>query len=133
MARTRRPTPEEARRLCEDAAHGIAPTLRDIEFAERHLVETLLDTEIRRAVKRTFTASYENPGRIRKSAGGVATFFSCGMWRPRWSKRARPPVRRPLLLPTCGLRVLPLLRVLRLLALTCVFSLSKRHWTMFGH
>jgi hypothetical protein len=84
-------TPEEARRLCEDAAQGLALALREAEFEERHLVDTLLDTEIRRAISRTFTASYEKPGWIRKSAAGVATLFTCGLWRPRWSKRAGRP------------------------------------------
>ncbi|MGN9842083.1 DUF5685 family protein [Nonomuraea sp. H19] len=87
-------SPEEARRLCEDAAHGLALALREVEFDARHLVEALLGTEVRRAVRRTFhspAASYERPGWIRKSAAGVATFVTCGMWRPRWSKKAGTP------------------------------------------
>jgi hypothetical protein len=83
--------PEEARRLCEDAVHGLALALREAELTERHLVETLLVTEVTRALDRAFTASYERPGWVRKSAAGVLTFFTCGMWRPRWSRRAGKP------------------------------------------
>ncbi|MFB4274257.1 DUF5685 family protein [Nonomuraea sp. MTCD27] len=86
-------TPAQARRLCDDAAHGLALALREVDFEERHLVDTLLGTEVRRAVTRTFDphtrspgASYDHPGWIRKSAAGVTTFLTCGVWRPRWSK-----------------------------------------------
>ncbi|WP_084516388.1 DUF5685 family protein [Microtetraspora niveoalba] len=91
---------EETRRLCDDAAHGLALALRDMDLAERHLARTLLETEVRRAVERTFdgrsaAASYERPGWIRKSLAGVGTFFTCGTWRPRWSvKRGRPCEQR---------------------------------------
>ncbi|MGW7483817.1 DUF5685 family protein [Nonomuraea muscovyensis] len=83
-------TREEARRLCDDAAHGLALAVRDLELQERHLVEVLLVTEVRRAVDRTFghsavAGSYRRPGRIRRSAAGVGTFLTCGLWRPRWS------------------------------------------------
>ncbi|GGS92842.1 hypothetical protein GCM10010156_58840 [Planobispora rosea] len=89
-------TRREARRLCDDAVHGLTLALRDMELQERHLVEVLLGTEVRRAVERAFRdhpadASYERPGWIRKSAAGVATFFTCGMWRPRWSRRRGLP------------------------------------------
>ncbi|MFC5831803.1 DUF5685 family protein [Nonomuraea insulae] len=87
-------TPREARRLCDDAAHGLTLALGEARFEERHLVDTLLGTEVRRAVSRTFhapTASYERPGWIRKSASGVGTFFTCGTWRPRWSERRGRP------------------------------------------
>ncbi|GGK94628.1 hypothetical protein Ppa06_48890 [Planomonospora parontospora subsp. parontospora] len=87
---------EEARRLCDDAARGLALALREVELEDRHLAEVLLGTEVRRAVERAFgasasSASYERPGFVRRSAAGVATFLTCGMWRPRWSrKRGRP-------------------------------------------
>ncbi|WP_433418344.1 DUF5685 family protein [Microtetraspora malaysiensis] len=86
----------EARRLCDDAAHGLALALREVGLADRHLVDVLLDTEVRRAIERTFgdhaaTASYEQPGWVRKSSAGVGTFFTCGLWRPRWSKRKGRP------------------------------------------
>ncbi|GIH77838.1 DUF5685 family protein [Planobispora longispora] len=89
-------TRQEARRLCDDAVHGLALALRDVELQERHLVEVLLGAEVRRAVERAFhdhpaSSSYRRPGWIRTSAAGVATFFTCGMWRPRWSrKKGRP-------------------------------------------
>ncbi|MEU8379957.1 DUF5685 family protein [Streptosporangium sp. NPDC048865] len=44
----------EARRLCDDAAHGLRLALLELELADRHLVDVLLDTEVRRAVNRTF-------------------------------------------------------------------------------
>ncbi|MFF3437205.1 DUF5685 family protein [Streptosporangium sp. NPDC002721] len=143
----------EARRLCDDAAHGLKLALLELELADRHLVDVLLDTEVRRAVDRTFRHasgpdrgharetcarphgerphgehghsptghapspaehdhlpeghghsptghdhetpspageaghSYERPGFVRKSAAGVGTFLTCGLWRPRWSSR----------------------------------------------
>ncbi|MBG0832581.1 hypothetical protein HS041_33325 [Planomonospora sp. ID67723] len=81
----------EARRLCDDAVHGLTLALRELELQERHLVDVLLGTEVRRAVERTFghspAASYERPGWVRKSAAGAATFLTCGMWRPRWSRK----------------------------------------------
>ncbi|WP_084966039.1 DUF5685 family protein [Thermoactinospora rubra] len=87
---TRTP-PAEARRLCEDAAHGLALALAEADLADRHLVRVLLETEVRRAIDRAFTASYERPGWIRKSLAGIGTFFTCGLWRPRWSKRRGRP------------------------------------------
>ncbi|WP_246090858.1 DUF5685 family protein [Nonomuraea deserti] len=97
-------TAAEARRLCDDAAHGLALALRDVDLAERHLVDVLLGTEVRRAVARTFhaAASYERPGWIRRSAAGVATFLTCGMWRPRWSRRRGRPCDERCHLRECG-------------------------------
>ncbi|NUP03322.1 MAG: hypothetical protein HOW71_37640 [Nonomuraea sp.] len=80
----------EARRLCDDAAHGLALALAELELEERHLVERLLGAEVRRAVGRAF-ASYRRPGWVRKSGAGTVTFLTCGMWRPRWSKKAGRP------------------------------------------
>ncbi|WP_440063524.1 DUF5685 family protein [Streptosporangium sp. OZ121] len=126
----------EARRLCDDAAHGLELALLELELADRHLVDVLLGTEVRRAVDRTFRHasgpdhgpageacaqphgehgrpsaghdhapgehdretpsrpgesghSYERPGFVRKSAAGVGTLLTCGLWRPRWSSRRR--------------------------------------------
>ncbi|MFF5213475.1 DUF5685 family protein [Streptosporangium sp. NPDC000396] len=89
-------TRQEARRLCDDAAHGLTLALGELELEERHLVDTLLGTEVRRAVERAFghhstTASYERPGWVRKSAAGLTTFLTCGLWRPRWSKKKGRP------------------------------------------
>ncbi|WP_436774896.1 DUF5685 family protein [Yinghuangia sp. YIM S09857] len=46
--------PDEAYRLCRDAAHGIRLALRDVEFADQRLVHTLLVHEVDTAVDRTF-------------------------------------------------------------------------------
>ncbi|MEV4576151.1 DUF5685 family protein [Nonomuraea jabiensis] len=77
----------EARRLCDDAARGLTLALREAEFEERHLVDTLLGTEVRRAVERAFRASYERPGWIRRTGAGVLTVLTCGRWQPRWNRR----------------------------------------------
>ncbi|MCF2527982.1 DUF5685 family protein [Yinghuangia soli] len=46
--------PEEAYRLCRDAAHGIRLALRDADFTDQRLVHTLLVHEVEAAVDRTF-------------------------------------------------------------------------------
>ncbi|NLU69536.1 DUF5685 family protein [Streptomyces sp. HNM0574] len=43
-----------ARRLCQDALHGIRLALRDVEFADDSLVHALLVHELRRSVDRAF-------------------------------------------------------------------------------
>ncbi|MEV0199623.1 DUF5685 family protein [Nonomuraea sp. NPDC050691] len=81
---------DEARRLCDDAAHGIALAVRDLELEERHLVEVLLGTEVRRAVARAFggheTASRRRPAWPLRTAAVVGTVLTCGLWRPEWSE-----------------------------------------------
>ncbi|WP_328539569.1 DUF5685 family protein [Streptomyces sp. NBC_00344] len=47
----------EARRLCDDALHGIRLALRDAEFNDRRLVHVLLAHELERSVERAFGAS----------------------------------------------------------------------------
>ncbi|WP_433239473.1 DUF5685 family protein [Streptosporangium sp. CA-135522] len=90
-------TRQEARRLCDDAAHGLALALGELDLAERHLAEVLLGTEVRRAVERAFGhrrtvgLSYERPGIVRKSVAGIGTFLTCGMWRPEWSSKDGRP------------------------------------------
>ncbi|PZG13755.1 hypothetical protein C1J01_29080 [Nonomuraea aridisoli] len=84
-------TPEQARRLCDDAAHGLALALAEVRFEERHLVDALLGAEVRRAVDRAFrpaVAAQRRPGWIRRSAAGTAIFLTCGLWRPEWSALA---------------------------------------------
>ncbi|MFI7612473.1 DUF5685 family protein [Nonomuraea terrae] len=84
-------TPEEARRLCDDAAHGLALALAEVRFEERHLVDALLGAEVRRAVDRAFRPAADlrrRPGWIRRSAAGTAIFLTCGLWRPEWSTLA---------------------------------------------
>lgn len=46
--------PDEAYRLCRDAAHGIRLALRDVAFVDQRLVHTLLVHEVDAAVDRTF-------------------------------------------------------------------------------
>ncbi|WP_030623764.1 DUF5685 family protein [Streptomyces sclerotialus] len=44
----------QARRLCDDALHGIRLALRDVDFADARLVHLLLVHELRRSVDRAF-------------------------------------------------------------------------------
>ncbi|OBI85358.1 DUF5685 family protein [Mycobacterium sp. 1245805.9] len=46
---------EEARALCDDAALGIELALADVEFTDGRLPQRLLTSEVRRAIKRTFS------------------------------------------------------------------------------
>ncbi|WEO98311.1 DUF5685 family protein [Streptomyces sp. FXJ1.172] len=52
---------EEARRLAEDALHGIRLALREAEFADGKLVHLLLVHELRRSVDRAFTPHPQHP------------------------------------------------------------------------
>ncbi|MFH8347515.1 DUF5685 family protein [Streptomyces sp. NPDC018045] len=53
----------QARRLCDDALHGVRLALRDVEFADSALVHALLVHELRRSVDRAFgTASCSHQG-----------------------------------------------------------------------
>ncbi|MBB1253512.1 hypothetical protein H3146_09030 [Streptomyces sp. OF3] len=45
---------DEARRLCDDAVHGVRLALREAEFTDASLVHLLLVHELRRAVDRAF-------------------------------------------------------------------------------
>ncbi|MER7395626.1 DUF5685 family protein [Streptomyces sp. NPDC000151] len=45
---------DQARRLCDDALHGIRLALRDVDFADAGLVHILLVHELRRSVDRAF-------------------------------------------------------------------------------
>lgn len=47
----------EARRLCDDALHGIRLALRDAEFTDSRLAHVLLVHELRRSVDRAFGSS----------------------------------------------------------------------------
>ncbi|GCD47740.1 DUF5685 family protein [Streptomyces paromomycinus] len=56
-------SPAQARRLCDDALHGIRLALRDVEFTDSALVHALLVHELRRSVDRAFgTASCSHQG-----------------------------------------------------------------------
>lgn len=54
----------EARRLCDDALHGIRLALRDAEFTDDKLAHVLLAHELRRSVDRAFgaTCAHQAPG-----------------------------------------------------------------------
>jgi Family of unknown function (DUF5685) len=45
----------DARSLCDDAALGIELALADVEFTDGRLAQRLLTSEVRRAIKRTFS------------------------------------------------------------------------------
>ncbi|WP_178379008.1 MULTISPECIES: DUF5685 family protein [unclassified Streptomyces] len=47
----------EARRLCDDALHGVRLALREVEFTDGRLVHVLLAHELRRSVDRAFGTS----------------------------------------------------------------------------
>ncbi|MFZ4283535.1 DUF5685 family protein [Streptomyces rhizosphaericola] len=49
--------PAEARRLCDDALHGVRLALREVEFTDGRLVHVLLAHELRRSVDRAFGTS----------------------------------------------------------------------------
>ncbi|MFF3564141.1 DUF5685 family protein [Streptomyces sp. NPDC002574] len=55
---------DEARRLCDDAVHGVRLALRDAEFTDGRLTHELLAHELRRSVERAFGAScaHQSPG-----------------------------------------------------------------------
>ncbi|UKY48279.1 DUF5685 family protein [Streptomyces inhibens] len=56
-------TTAQARRLCDDALHGIRLALRDVEFTDSALVHVLLVHELRRSVDRAFgTATCAHQG-----------------------------------------------------------------------
>ncbi|GAA1298902.1 hypothetical protein Psi02_69940 [Planotetraspora silvatica] len=76
----------EAGRLCDDALTGLGLAVQDLELRERHLVETLLVEETRRAVRRTFTDHVYPAGPGRKMVAGIFTFLTCGLYRPPWSR-----------------------------------------------
>ncbi|MFH9864835.1 DUF5685 family protein [Streptomyces lydicus] len=70
-------TTAQARRLCDDALHGIRLALRDVEFADATLVHVLLVHELRRSVDRAFgttTCAHQGHDRnpYRNGPGGPA-------------------------------------------------------------
>lgn len=107
-------SPDEARRVCEEALHGLRLAVADLDLEERHLVEALLCGETRRAVTRAFGASpqaakrphgparrhhlakpagrrTESPGITCTAVAGVTTFVTCGLYRPPWSPYRQTP------------------------------------------
>ncbi|NUU20559.1 MAG: hypothetical protein HOV68_03430 [Streptomycetaceae bacterium] len=78
--------PDEAYRLCRDAAHGIRLALRDVEFTDQRLVHTLLVHEVDAAVDRTF----QHAGFPVKSRGS-----SCSVRRSEQETLASWPNQAP--------------------------------------
>ncbi|MEW2352930.1 DUF5685 family protein [Spirillospora sp. NPDC029432] len=54
-------SPEEARRHCDDALHGLRLALADVEMEQPRLVRALLDREVGRSVERSFAAYPAGP------------------------------------------------------------------------
>ncbi|MGV9314854.1 DUF5685 family protein [Streptomyces sp. NPDC003691] len=66
----------EARRLADDAVHGVRLALRDAEFTDDKLVHALLAHELRAAVDRTFgtvSCTHRHEGRTSASGSGRGT------------------------------------------------------------
>ncbi|MFE6978666.1 DUF5685 family protein [Streptomyces sp. NPDC057682] len=66
----------EARRLCDDALHGIRLALRDTEFTDGRLAHVLLAHELRRSVDRAFatdSCSHREGGLLTASGGPSET------------------------------------------------------------
>ncbi|GAA5066559.1 hypothetical protein HNP84_000967 [Thermocatellispora tengchongensis] len=90
----------EARRLCEDAAHGLKLAIGDLDLARPGLTHALLVHEVSRAVHRTFAETTQDappghhPGRTlppRPSGlpgclGDGLMACTCGAYQPRWSE-----------------------------------------------
>lgn len=82
-------TVAEAKRLCDDAVHGIQLALREVEFVDSTLVHTLLVHELRHSVRRVFAAegahaSYPPSPYVTPPPGG-------------WPPPPEPPRRRGLM------------------------------------
>ncbi|MFF4952196.1 DUF5685 family protein [Streptomyces chattanoogensis] len=85
----------EARRLCDDAVHGIRLALRDVEFADSALVHVLLVHELRRSVDRAFgtaTCSHQGQGAPGYGAPGYGQPPQYGQQPPQYG---RPPAGGP--------------------------------------
>ncbi len=84
---------EEVRRLCDDAAHGLALAVDDLDLERRTLVRALLVTEVRQAVRRSFDEREKRgPRRPPEVPGGLFTCLAeltmvctCGAYQPHWS------------------------------------------------
>lgn len=98
--------PAEARRLCDDAAHGIALAVRDLDLERRALVRALLVTETARAVARTFgeqrTAPVTRPGPWRACPAESLSYCTCGAYQPRWSPDRGKPCKERFTCPCDG-------------------------------
>ncbi|UGY90588.1 DUF5685 family protein [Streptomyces gobiensis] len=73
----------EARRLCDDAVHGVRLALREVDFVDSSLAHVLLEHELRHSVDRAFGAS-------------------CAQGTEGGPPREAPPVRRRGLVYGCA-------------------------------
>jgi hypothetical protein len=94
-----------ARGHCDAAHADLRGAFEDLELERSGLARTLLVTETARAVTRTFAAADETrppqtfaaadetrppaPGLPKQVVGGLATAFSCGLYRPPWDPKYR--------------------------------------------
>ncbi|MFJ8853957.1 DUF5685 family protein [Streptomyces sp. NPDC102437] len=75
----------EARRLCDDALHGVRLALRDAEFTDGKLAHVLLAHELRQSVDRAFgtTACSHQPGAVLlDGTGGPSVARPTGSFGP---------------------------------------------------
>ncbi|MCW7985769.1 hypothetical protein XF35_10695 [Streptomyces platensis subsp. clarensis] len=85
-------TTAQARRLCDDALHGIRLALRDVEFTDSALVHVLLVHELRRSVDRAFgTAACSHQGHGVPGPYGVQGGNPYGNGPGRPGPYGRPP------------------------------------------
>ncbi|MEU4204146.1 DUF5685 family protein [Streptomyces sp. NPDC026294] len=89
-------SPAQARRLCDDAMHGIRLALRDMEFTDSALAHALLVHELRRSVDRAFgTASCSHQG---YGAGP----YDSGTGKPYGQPQTQPYPAAPSYAPPSG-------------------------------
>ncbi|MFJ4684080.1 DUF5685 family protein [Streptomyces sp. NPDC088789] len=85
----------EARRLADDAAHGIRLALREAEFEEGRLAHRLLVHELPASIDRAFgTASCGHPGHTQGAHGAQGAFPSAPPGGPGAPLPPEPPRRR---------------------------------------
>ncbi|NEB84852.1 hypothetical protein G3I43_11795, partial [Streptomyces anulatus] len=72
----------EARRLCDDALHGVRLALREVEFADGKLVHVLLAHELRRSVDRAFGTSSCSHQEGHEHRGGQGLLLPEGSFGP---------------------------------------------------
>ena len=90
---------EEARRLADDAVHGVRLALREVEFEDPKLAHVLLVHELRNSVERAFSAPPEPPSRRERRGllAGCAVWVGlactcqmcCGTFEDPWSRQRR--------------------------------------------
>ncbi|GAA0912479.1 hypothetical protein GCM10009560_03240 [Nonomuraea longicatena] len=83
----------EARGHCDAAHTDLRAAFDTLELRRSGLARTLLVTETARAITRAFATPDETrpppPGLPKQVVGGLATAFSCGLYRPPWDPKHR--------------------------------------------